>query len=82
MSIKVFHCYYNQSDPKIKKLGDLKIEYATTKSEWIQSVLRQAEDLIIFKVGEMRILKARFKEHRQFTQEEMCFREKLKKVLK
>lgn len=82
MSVRVVPCYYNQSDPKIRKLGDLKIEYATTKSEWIKSVLKQAEDLLIFKIGEMRILKSRLKEHRQFTQEEICFRDKLKQILK
>ena len=81
MKFRVIPCYYNQSDPLVKKLGDLKIQYEETKSPLIKSILRQAEDLIIFRVGSVESLKKRIDEQINPTSEERCFFEKIKKII-
>ena len=70
---RVMTCFYNQSNPLIKQLGDLKISYATTESFLIKSLLRQAEDLIVFRVGNVENLKKRMNSIVNPTLEERCF---------
>ena len=83
MSVRIIPCYYKQSNnPIIKKLGDLKIDYAMTQSFLIKSLLRQTEDFVIFKVGSAERIKERMKREINPTLEERCFFEKLKKLLK
>ncbi len=75
-------CFYNQPDPKIQALGDLKIQYATTQSFIIGSLLRQTEDLIMFRVGSIDKILERIKQEVNPTTEEKCCFVKLKKYLK
>ena len=81
MNKRVIQCYYNQPNPKVQQLGDLKIAYATTHSFLIKSLLRQAEELIIFRVGSVESIKERMQKEINPTSEELCFFEKLKKLL-
>lgn len=81
MKQRIIPCYYNQSDPLVKQLGDLKIAYATTHSFLIKSLLRQTEELIIFRVGSVESIKERMHKEINPTSEELCFFEKLKKLL-
>ncbi|MBE5812267.1 MAG: hypothetical protein E7314_01255 [Clostridiales bacterium] len=83
MRSKIVECFYHNAQGKIKELGDLKIQYASTNSFIIKSLLRQAEELFIFRAGtaEM-ILKRLDTEVERPTTEEACFCEKLRKLLK
>lgn len=81
MKKRVIPCYYNQSNPQVQQLGDLKIAYATTQSFLIKSLLRQAEDLIIFRVGSVERIKERIRNQINPTLEERCFFPKLEKIL-
>jgi len=81
MRKRVIPCYYKQENPLVRQLGDLKIAYATTQSFLIKSLLKQAEDLIIFRVGSVEKIKERIKGEINPTLEERCFFEKLKKLL-
>lgn len=82
MKIRVIPCYYNQNDSLITKLGNLKIEYAETKSELIKNLLGQAEELIILRSGSIEELRTEIKLARAFNSEEMFFLEKLENLLK
>ena len=82
MKSRVIPCFYNQSDPLISKLGDLQISYSTTQSLWIKSVLRQMENLIVFRVGDVENLRIKLNSLEDPTLEERCFAEKVKQIIK
>lgn len=79
--IKIPCHYANPSDRKIKELSELKDAYSTTQSTLIKSLLHQAEDLILFRVGSRTMIVNRIKSVVNPTLEEKCFFKKLKKML-
>jgi len=81
MCLRVVPCVYNHSDPVINQLGDLKIDYSTTQSSFIKNILCQMEDLIIFRVGDVKSLKSLLTSIENPTFEERCFLEKVKTIL-
>lgn len=81
MRTRTIPCFYKQENSLVKQLGDLKIAYASTQSFLIKSLLRQTEDLIIFRVGSAEKIKERMQKEINPSLEERCFFEKLKKLL-
>lgn len=75
-------CRYSKTtDAKIKGLSELKEQYCFSQSSFIKSLLRQTEDLILFRVGNKTMILDRVKAVINPTQEERCFIAKLKKFL-
>jgi hypothetical protein len=82
MKTNVVYCpYRRQENPLVKKLGDLKTLYATSKSPLIKSLLYQTEQLVIYRVGNVEMIRRRMEDVFNPSQEERCFFEKLKKML-
>lgn len=78
MSVRTIPCYYceNQS-PKVKELGDLKIEYAYTQDDLIQKLLQKAEDVIILKTGSFEEIEKQINETVNPTEAQKKFFEKI-----
>ena len=77
----ILECLYNQPNPLIQGLGDLKESYAMTQSFLIKSLLREAEELILLRIGDVEFLRKRMDSVINPTQEERCFMEKLRKLI-
>lgn len=79
--MKAVSCCYNSNDPMIQKLGDLKIKYAETQSSLIKKVLKETEDLIVFRVGSILDIKEQLAKTKNLTSEEGKFFMELSKLL-
>lgn len=78
MSVRVIPCYYCENqNPKVKKLGDLKIEYAYTQDEFIKKLLQKAEDFIVLKTGSFEEIEKMIKGTINPTEAQKNFSEKI-----
>ena len=81
MKTRVIPCAYDCSDKKIQALGDLKITYAFTESELIKKMLKDLEDLIILKIGDVESVLRNINSVKCYSNEEVYFIKEVRVLL-